>query len=82
MKRWLEANISPDIVMGVTRHEFYRIAVENLLISEVELWWSFHEGRNKTSHIYDCLVAEDVLDIAMKFLPCANDFVAKLERRL
>jgi nucleotidyltransferase substrate binding protein (TIGR01987 family) len=82
MKRWLEKNVSPDIVMGVTRKEFYRIAVENLLISEVELWWSFHEGRNKTSHIYDGIVAEDVLDIALKFLPHANDFVTKLERRL
>jgi nucleotidyltransferase substrate binding protein (TIGR01987 family) len=82
MKRWLETNISPDIVMGVTRKEFYRIAVENLLIGEVELWWSFHEGRNKTSHIYDGIVAGDVLDIAIQFLPHANDFVAKLEQRL
>jgi nucleotidyltransferase substrate binding protein (TIGR01987 family) len=82
MRRWLEANISSDIVMGVTRKEFYRIAAENLLIPDVEIWWNFHEGRNKTSHTYDSIVADDVLDTAMKFLPYANDFITRLEQRL
>jgi nucleotidyltransferase substrate binding protein (TIGR01987 family) len=82
MKRWLEKNIMPDIVTGVTRKEFYRIAAENILISDVEIWWTFHEGRNKTSHIYDGIVAEDVLDTAMKFLSYVNDFISRLEQRL
>jgi nucleotidyltransferase substrate binding protein (TIGR01987 family) len=82
IKRWLEINISADIVTGVTRKEFYRIAYENLLIPDVEAWWNFHEGRNKTSHIYDGIVADDVLDTAMKFLPYANDFITRLEQRL
>jgi nucleotidyltransferase substrate binding protein (TIGR01987 family) len=82
MRRWLEANISSDIVIGVNRKEFYRVAAENLLISDVETWWNFHEGRNKTSHTYDGAVAEDILETAMKFLPHANDFITRLEQRL
>jgi nucleotidyltransferase substrate binding protein (TIGR01987 family) len=87
MKRWLEKNIRPDIVTGVTRKEFYRIAAENILISDVEIWWVFHEGRNNTSHIYDGsvagrIVAGDVLDTAMKFLPYLNDFITRLEQGL
>jgi nucleotidyltransferase substrate binding protein (TIGR01987 family) len=82
MKRWLEINVSPDIVLGVTRKEFYRIAAENLLIADVTKWWDFHEARNKTSHIYDCMLAVDVLDTAMEFLPYANDFLGSLEQKI
>jgi nucleotidyltransferase substrate binding protein (TIGR01987 family) len=82
MRRWLETNISSDIVMGVNRKEFYRVAAENLLIPDVETWWVFHEGRNKTSHTYDGAVAEDILETALKFLPCARDFIIRLEQRL
>jgi nucleotidyltransferase substrate binding protein (TIGR01987 family) len=78
MKYWLETNISPEIVVGVTRKEFYHIAAENWLISDVEKWLSFHEGRNKTSHTYDGIVAEDVFCVAMDFLAYAQDFVKKL----
>ncbi|MDR3338183.1 MAG: nucleotidyltransferase substrate binding protein [Treponema sp.] len=82
MKRWLEMNISADIVSGVSRKEFYRIAAENLLISDVEEWWSFHEGRNKTSYTYDSITAEDVLETALKFSPYSKDFISRLEQRL
>ncbi|GHU60725.1 hypothetical protein FACS189445_0850 [Spirochaetia bacterium] len=82
MKRWLEININPEIVAGVTRKEFYRIAGENKLIADVEKWWVFHEGRNRTSHVYDGAVADDVLETAFQFLPHAKTFVSLLEQKL
>ncbi|MDR2543966.1 MAG: nucleotidyltransferase substrate binding protein [Methanobrevibacter sp.] len=82
MKRWLELNISPDIVKGVSRKEFYRIAFNNLLISDIQKWWDFHEARNKTSHIYDEDIAEEVLSVAFEFLYYLEDFILELEKRL
>ena len=82
MKRWLEINISPGIIMGVTRKEFYRIAAENLLITDVEKWRDFHEGRNRTSHIYDGIVAEDILRTAFDFLPYVRNFLSWLEQKI
>jgi nucleotidyltransferase substrate binding protein (TIGR01987 family) len=79
MKRWLEGNISPDIVAGAVRKEFYRIANENLLISDPEAWFGFHSARNKTSHVYNKIAAEEVLKAAFKFLPYAKELISKLE---
>jgi nucleotidyltransferase substrate binding protein (TIGR01987 family) len=82
MKRWLEMNISPDIVTGVSRKEFYRIAAQNGLIREVEPWWEFHACRNRTSHIYNLNAAEDVSLSATKFLPYAEQLLVDLEQKL
>ena len=82
MKRWLEINISPDIVTGLTRREFYRIAKQNLLISDVKMWWIFHEARNNTSHIYNEDVADETLNMAFDFLTFAEDFIDVLKRRI
>ncbi|MDR2830590.1 MAG: nucleotidyltransferase substrate binding protein [Methanobrevibacter sp.] len=82
MKRWLEINISPDIVTGVTRKEFYRIAQQNLLISNVKMWWIFHEARNNTSHIYDEDVADETLNTAFDFLQYGEDFIKILKERI
>ena len=82
MKRWLEINIGPDIVAGVTRKEFYRIAEENLLISDVNMWWIFHEARNNTSHIYNEDVADETLNTAFDFLTFAEDFMDVLKEKI
>jgi nucleotidyltransferase substrate binding protein (TIGR01987 family) len=82
MKRWLEINISHDIVSGVSRKEFFRIAGENRLIADVEKWWEFHDARNRTSHVYDSAVADDVLETTLQFMPHAKNFLVCLEKRL
>jgi nucleotidyltransferase substrate binding protein (TIGR01987 family) len=82
MKKWLEMNISPDIVKGVTRKEFYRIAWENGLISDVKEWWSFHEARNETSHIYNATIAENVFNAALNFIVSARKYITILEKRI
>jgi uncharacterized protein with HEPN domain len=82
MKKWLEANVDPSIVIGATRKEFYRIAAENRLISNVRDWWGFHDARNRTSHTYNAITAEDVFSAALEFIGAAKKFVSVMEEKV
>ena len=81
MKRWLEENYGPVYVDGVPRRELFRLAAENLLLTDVERWMDFHRARNRTSHVYDPTVAQAVLSEATAFLPEAQEFMRRLEER-
>jgi len=82
MKRWLSFNVSPELIEGVPRHELFKYAVEKDLISDLDEWFDFHKARNRTVHEYDDTTAEEVLDFAKKFVPCAEEFITKLEAKL
>jgi len=82
MKKWLEINVEQNILIGNTRREFYRIARDNGLISDVKMWWGFHDARNRTSHTYNELIAESVFNAAIDFVPIAKKYAADLEARL
>jgi len=82
MKKWLEINVEPNILIGCTRREFYRIARENGLISDVKKWWDFHDARNRTSHTYNEMTAESVFNTAIDFVPAAKKYVADLDAML
>jgi nucleotidyltransferase substrate binding protein (TIGR01987 family) len=79
MKRWMEINIGSDIFENKTRKEFYRLAAENGLISDLNEWWEFHESRNKTAHLYSESTAEEVFETAINFLPIAQKFIKEYE---
>lgn len=81
MKRWLEENISRDIVDGVPRNELFRRAAESKLIDEIEKWFEFHKVRNKTSHIYDEEISKEVYIISKEFLPEAKLFLERIEEK-
>jgi nucleotidyltransferase substrate binding protein (TIGR01987 family) len=81
MKRWIEVNVSPELVDGVARRELYRVSAENRLIADVNEWWEFHISRNLTSHTYSEANAESAFQAATAFLPAAQDFLARLEAR-
>jgi len=81
MKRWIEMNVDPLSVDGVTRRELFRLAAENKLLADVNKWMEFHKARNLTSHIYDEEVAADVLAAAFEALPYIQDFASRLESR-
>ena len=53
MARWLNTYVGPGVADGVTRRQLFRLAAENRLIPDVDLWMQHHEARNATSHIYD-----------------------------
>lgn len=81
MKRWIEENVSPNIVSGVPRIELFRVAAQNGLIDAPQTWMIYHKARNQTSHIYDQNISEDVYLITLDFLGSANDFYECLEKR-
>ena len=81
MKRWVEKNVSPDVVFGVPRIELFRRAAENGLIDNVEQWMAFHQARNSTSHIYSAAVATEVYTAAVRFVPEAETFLQNITVR-
>lgn len=81
MKRWLESNVSPGMAEGVTRREFFRLAAEQRLISDVERWMHYHAARNETSHTYNEPTAEKVYSVIRDFVEDADALLATLKAR-
>jgi len=79
MKRWLENNVGSSIVDGVARRQLFRLAFENGLIKDIDLWMDFHSGRNRTSHTYNLVTADEVYKVAIKFLPEVKELYSILE---
>ena len=82
MQRWINLNISPNILKGKFRRELFNIAKENAIIDDAELWMGFYEARNSTAHIYDEKIADEVFKEALGFLPCAEKFVETMEENI
>ena len=81
MKRWLEINLGSVYVDGVSRKEMFRLAAENHLIEDTLKWFSFHQARNQTSHVYNEEVAEDVFTVAVEFAKYVEFFYVEIEKR-
>ena len=79
MRRWLELNAAGQIVDSLTMKELFRMVAERQLIKNVEAWFEYHKARNKTSHIYDCSVAENVYESAVRFYDDAKDFLKTIK---
>jgi nucleotidyltransferase substrate binding protein (TIGR01987 family) len=52
----------------------------NNIVSDPELWISFVDARNETSHSYDEKVAQKVFAAIRLFLPEAKKLVSTLEK--
>ncbi len=81
MKRWIEQNVNPDAVDGVSRRELFRVCAEERLIDDVQHWMAFHQSRNLTSHTYDADNAEEAFASALLFGEAARDVLKRLEAR-
>jgi len=81
MKRWLEMNLGPVHVTGVTRRQLFRLSAEHRLVGDVDRWMEYHDARNETAHTYDESTAEDVFDTAQEFLADARKLLQALEAR-
>jgi len=81
IKRWLENNINPEVVDGVTRRELFRLGAENRLIEDVDEWMSYHTARNLTAHQYDSALAEETLHVMADFIRAAHRLLANLKAR-
>lgn len=81
IKRWLEVNVDPTIVAGATRRELFRYAAEYRLIDDVDKWMDYHDARNRTSHTYDPLTAEEILEHIEPFYRDAVKLLQVLEMK-
>jgi len=72
MKRWLSLNIGKSIVEGIPRFELFKLAAENALIADPEMWFDFHDARNNNPSY----------EYAFKFLPYAKEFLESLEKKI
>ena len=81
MKRWLENNVGASIVDGVARRQLFRLAFENGLINDIDSWMDYHNGRNRTSHTYNLVTADEVYVVAIKFLPDVKILYKVLEEK-
>jgi nucleotidyltransferase substrate binding protein (TIGR01987 family) len=68
MKRWLDINLGSTYVDGISRKELFRYAAEHHLIKDPIKWFSYHEARNETSHVYDEAVAQEVFAVVDDFV--------------
>lgn len=81
MKRWLEINLMPGLLDGVTRKELFRNALEQKLILDFFSWVKYHELRNTTSHTYNRDVADSIYSVSKDFLKDAKYLLEALEAR-
>lgn len=81
VKRWLEKNMSAEDVDGVTRRHLFRVAAEANLIEDVDLWMTFHQARNETSHSYNRVKAAAVVDMTSEFLLACDGLLSVLKVR-
>jgi nucleotidyltransferase substrate binding protein (TIGR01987 family) len=79
MRRWLEVNLGPVYVAGVSRRQLFRLSAEHRLVGDVDQWMEYHDARNETAHTYDENTAEDVFETAQKFLVDAQKLLQALE---
>ena len=81
MKRWLENNLTPGMMEGVSRKQLFRYAAENHLINDFDAWMKYHEMRNITSHTYNQDEADEIFRIVDYFFKDAMRFLNALEVR-
>lgn len=82
IQRWIRNNLSPeDADFPRSRKELFRIAARSGLVSDPIPWFEFGEARNLTSHTCDAEQAAAAYEAARRFLPHAEELLARLEQR-
>jgi len=60
--------------------EIFRLSAKESLIGDPNIWFSFLEKRNMTTHIYEAGVAEEVYDVIPEFLISLATLINKLKQ--
>jgi nucleotidyltransferase substrate binding protein (TIGR01987 family) len=81
IKRWLENNFDKIAVDGVSRRELYRIAIENKLIDDVDVWMEYHNFRNLTFNSYDVEIADKIYEISKEFFKDCDKLLKELHKK-
>ena len=81
LRRALEAFHSESTVEAMSYNELIRAGVEAQLIREASPWFRFRELRNRTSHTYNSVTADQVFSVIPAFLNEIEHFHAKVAAR-
>lgn len=80
LERFLkEISISESELITVTYNDLIRMGAEKLLIRNPEKWFIFRQARNKTSHAYSSIVANEVFEVIPDFITETEDLLSKLQ---
>ncbi|MDR1964868.1 MAG: nucleotidyltransferase substrate binding protein [Planctomycetaceae bacterium] len=80
LERWLAEKLGSAAVKGISHKALFRLAGERMLVDDPARWFSYFEARNKTTHTYNALVAEEVYAKAVMFLEDAKQLFNHLNR--
>jgi nucleotidyltransferase substrate binding protein (TIGR01987 family) len=73
-----EDNISDEAAI-LTKKDLFRVAAEKRLIADFDHWLTFHNARNRTTHVYDLKIADNVYQTAKTFAGDLREFVETME---
>jgi nucleotidyltransferase substrate binding protein (TIGR01987 family) len=81
LKRYLEFDEGVENVDVLSRKDLFRLAAEKGLISDVNDWFEYHAARNESVHTYSEIIAEEIYEVAQKFVHSARKLLDELQRR-
>jgi len=67
-------------IMVASPRESFRVAADLKLVSDVEEWFEYLEERNKTTHIYDAKMAQDIFSKIPRFVQMVEQLLSSLQR--
>lgn len=79
IKRYLEI-YGLEKADTLTNRDLFRIGAEQGLIEDPSSWFNYMIDRNRTSHVYDVAVANDVFRTAVSFLKDAAYLLDQLKK--
>jgi nucleotidyltransferase substrate binding protein (TIGR01987 family) len=83
IKRFIEeVQPSPEIVDQLTYRDLLRLAAEVGIVESVEAWFRFREARNKTSHAYNEINAQEVFNEIPHFMQHANQLINTIKSKI
>jgi len=81
LARFLEMDMGAEVDI-LTRKDIFRVSAEKRLISDCGRWLVFHTARNKTSHLHNEDLANEVYETAKTFSGEIQALIQELEKRL
>jgi nucleotidyltransferase substrate binding protein (TIGR01987 family) len=83
IKRYIEMEMPVyENLDQMNYRDLMRIAFEIGLITETNIWFSFREARNQTSHAYDEHKAQAVFEVTLDFVNEAERLINQFQKRL
>jgi len=81
MKRFIEMNLGNDSDI-ISRKDLFRVSAGMRLIVDFDAWVKYTRDRNRTSHVYDENVANEVFETAKQFFYEFRSFVETMEKKI